>query len=225
MQRIRTENVNTAETFNGVFEDNLDLFDSYKNIAFYDKSLELGLFEDASYLDYGCGGGRSLDAARAGHPGLKVYGVDISDVVIKKNQELYPACGFLEVDAFWSGDLKADHILSSHTFEHLEDPLAMMKKLWERANKSLTVIVPNEDSWNNCEQHLWRFDKSSFAETKPSLVLAGIINRAANRELIFHWRKDEDIRRSKCRFALKILRKHSLIGLIKIFLRILGIYK
>ena len=35
MERIRETNINTAETFNEVFESKIDWFDSYNNIIYW----------------------------------------------------------------------------------------------------------------------------------------------------------------------------------------------
>lgn len=226
MERIRQKNVNTSETFNEVFSKKFNLYDSYQNIYYYNDALGLSLFDGDSYLDFGCGGGEPLSRVKRDHQNLLVVGVDISDFVICQNKSLFPECVFYTTDEFSRNFLKIDHILSSHTFEHVENPMETAAYLLSRANKSLTIIVPNEDSWKECEQHLWRFDKNSFDSLNPSLKITGLINRGANKELIFHWDKTGGSgRKSKFLFNFRKIFRHHPIGLLKIFLRKFKIIK
>jgi SAM-dependent methyltransferase len=226
MERIRQKNVNTSETFNEVFARKFDLYNSYKNIGYYNNALSLALFSGESYLDFGCGGGEPLSRIKRDCQNLRVIGVDISDFVINRNKDIFPECDFYTTNEFSRNFFKIDHVLSSHTFEHVENPLEMAAYLLSRANKSLTIIVPNEDSWKECEQHLWRFDKHSFDSLNPSLKISGLINRGANMELIFHWDKvGEAGKRSNLLFNFRKIFRHNPIGLLKIFLRKFKIIK
>lgn len=221
MKRIRSKNVNTTETFDEVFQSNIGYYNSYGNIRYYNKSLGLKLFDASSYLDYGCGGGIQLQGLVDSRPGLRVMGVDISEFVIAKNKSLYPDCFFFTVDSFWETEAGADNILSSHTFEHVEDPLVVAKKLLDRCGKSLTIIVPHEESWAECEQHIWKFDLNSFKQLNPTLVTTGLTNRAGNTELIIHWRKDGKRFSLFLMFVfhLRKLYKNHPIGMLKVILK------
>jgi len=228
MKRIREKNINTANTFNLAFQDNFSVFNNYKNILFYNKFLQLNLFNSGSYLDYGCGGGEALSKIKANHPNSQVFGVDISDYVIKKNSELFKGISFLTIEDYYKNNLNIDNILSSHTFEHIEDPIFIAKQLLERINKKFIIIVPYKDSWQECEQHLWCFNEHSFDILKPTWVMKGIINRAANRELIFCWDKDNS--NKKLIYPVFIYEwlmfyKHHPIGLLKIFLKKIKVLK
>lgn len=207
MKRIRENNINTSSHFDGVFKDNFCLYDSYKNIEYYDKQLNLGIFKGNSYLDYGCGNGNALARLKKKYSKNNIYGVDISPFVIKENRNIFPDVIFLTIDEFDSQNVKFDHILSSHTFEHVENPLITARKLFDRAIKSLTIIVPYKDSWSECEQHIWEFSADSFGELQPTLTIVGLTNEGGNTELLFHWRKS--------RFSSSAHIRHLLFPLIK----------
>lgn len=224
MKRIREKNINTSETFNEVFSYNFDYFNSYKNIFLYDKLLGLNLFLVESYMDYGCAGGKELSLLKEKMKIETVIGVDISDYVIKKNKELFKDCTFFTVDDFFKVDFKIDTIVSTHTIEHVDDPIFLVEQLLKRANKCLLIIVPCEDSWKDCEQHLWRFDKKSFDVLKPTVVLKGLTNRASNTELIFIWKKDKKIKKTLLFIFpfIKIFRQ-SFVGFLKNILKFLNL--
>lgn len=189
MKRIIKENINTAEHFDQFFKKNFDVYDSYKNIVFYDKLLGSKMFRGASYLDFGCAGGTSLAKIKEKFPTLSVIGVDISAYCIEANKEKFPVCSFYTDKDFFQTDFSVDNILSSHTIEHLENPIETIKYLLGRTKSSVLVIVPYQDSWRG-EEHLWTFDEKSFISLNPTLACKGLANESKNTELIFYWKKE-----------------------------------
>ncbi len=190
MRRIRGKNLNSGEYFDQVFRHNFDLYDNYQNIKHYDSKYGLGLFSGDSYLDYGCGGGWGLSEIKKEKPHLNIYGVDISEYCISQNRKKYPTCNFLTVEEFTKSNFPIGHILSSHTLEHVDDPKNLAAYLLGRAGSTLTIIVPYKNSWSDCAEHLWRFNRRSFDFLKPTLVIRGLTNQAGNTEIVFHWEKD-----------------------------------
>ncbi len=156
-------------------------------------------------MDYGCGGGAPLAGVKKRFDLAEAAGVDISDYAIRKNKELFPECEFFTVDEFWKNNRRYDNILSSHTFEHIENPLLIAEKLLQNCKESFTIIVPCGDSWKDCEQHLWRFDRHSFDKLRPTFAVGGLTNWAGNSELIFHWAKNRKV--SRLTLALFRIRK------------------
>jgi SAM-dependent methyltransferase len=222
MERIRKKNINTKEEFDELFVKDFGIYDSYKNIKFYDSALNLGLFRGGSYLDYGCGNGNALNGLAVENPGVKCKGVDISEFVIDKNKKLFSNIDFYTLDEFWKNQIMTDHILSSHTFEHLEDPGKIAEKLLKRAGKTFTIIVPYKDSWKECEQHVWKYYKTSFDYLQPTMVKIGLTNKAGNTEIIYHWDKQKT-NHVGILFCLKKIPRENYIGLIKIIFKKLEI--
>jgi SAM-dependent methyltransferase len=220
MERLIAKNINTAEHFNQVFQKNLDIYDSYKNIVFYNRLLGAKMFSGESYLDYGCGGGHSLHNLKKKFPKLAVTGVDISDYCILENRKNYSDCQFLTVNDFLNSNLQVDAILSAHTIEHVEDPIGLIKTLLLRARSSLLIIIPYKDSWGGNEEHLWRFDKNSFAELNPSLVLCGLTNQAGNTELLIFWNKNKHLKIGdlifKINFFVMVIFKNLFNGVFRV---------
>jgi len=228
MRRIRDINVNTQETFNEVFKNNFFTYDDYKNIKYYNRILRLDLFSSYSFLDYGCGNGNALSGIKKKYKSLRVFGVDISNFVIDKNRQLFPDCEFLTVEDFSERNMEFDSILSSHTFEHVEDPMFLAEFLLSKAKKNFIIIVPDRDSWAECEQHIWRFDKGSFDKLKPTFKIRGLINRAGNTELLFFWSKNKKYLNffiALLLFPLFNVFRNNYIGVVKKILKHLDIRK
>lgn len=218
MKRIRKNNINTGAHFDCVFKDNFCLYDSYKNIEYYNRQLNLGIFSGDSYLDYGCGNGNSLAYLKMKYPNINICGADISLFVIQENKKLFPGVAFVSIDDLNNQNIKFDHILSSHTLEHVENPLDTAQKLLEMASSTLTIIVPYKDSWSECEEHVWKFDKRSFKKLKPSLVVVGLTNEGGNAELLYYWNKSYALNRGfidRLTFFFKKQSKQNLKGLLK----------
>lgn len=216
MKRIRQKNINTREHFNEVFQEKPQLYDSYKNILFYNKALNLNLFS-GKYLDYGCGNGDPLNKLKNIYNDLDIIGVDLSDEVINKNKIKYQNCTFITTDEFWDKPIEVNSIVSTHTFEHIENPKEILTNLLKLTDK-LFIIVPYEDSWKECAQHIWRYDLNSFDFIKPDLALPGLINEAGNQEVIYYWNKNKvDYNKNKIKltFFIRKLKYHKYIGVIK----------
>lgn len=192
MKRIREHNINTSEHFDAVFAENPNQYNSYKNIQCYDKILNLGLFKERSYLDFGCGNGNALNEIAENNPTLKITGVDISKKVISENKKRFQLCNFKTTEEFFNNKEAYDVTLSSHTFEHLDDPIDTASKLLSVTNKKMLIIVPYKDSWALCPQHLWVFDSKSFDSLSPTVFLSGFTNRAGYTEALYFWDKSRN---------------------------------
>lgn len=96
-------------------------------------------------LDFGCGNGVYLERIKRLHPNWKLFGFDNSEFACKETR----AKGF-EV---WSGDLTTAEIPSgyfdivylSHVIEHLNDPKATLKKIFNilKPDGKVIIITPN----------------------------------------------------------------------------------
>ncbi len=224
MKRIRKENINTGEHFDKVFQASPELYDSYQNIEFYNTALNLHLF-DGQYTDYGCGNGEPLYKASTRHHLTAVMGVDISSSIIETNKQKYPSITFMTVDEYMNKNLEADTIISTHTFEHVEDPHTLAQQLLKRARKRFFIIVPYKDSWKECDEHVWRYDRHSFDSLDPSYALPGITNRGGNTEILYFWDKEKKHHQSlltRMVFFIKKIPHHSHRGLIKKYLALLS---
>lgn len=216
MRRIRSNNINTAEHFDELFSEHFETYNSYKNITHYNTLLHLHLFDSASYGDYGCGNGGALSELKTKYNIPSVYGIDISDEVIKKKMK-YETIHFLTTQEYLSSPITLETTVSTHTFEHLDDPKSTVHILLQNTQK-LFIIVPYKESWGECPEHVWMFDTQSFSYLKPDLALPGIINEAGYRELCFYWSRSKHFTLTP--FALflakiRILYNSSYLGILK----------
>ncbi len=97
-----------------------------------------------SVLDFGCGSGAYLQAAKTARPALSAYGTD----VLKSDR--FPAQEMAWVDG---DDLPAlppvDYVTMGHVLEHLRDPVGTIGQLALRIapGGSLWIATPNADSF------------------------------------------------------------------------------
>ncbi len=223
MKRIRSNNINTQEHFNDVFKEDLFRYNSYENIKFYNKTLfNKSMFSYNTYLDYGCGGASGMNSVKDVHPSTRFIGVDISSFVVRENKKRFPQCDFYEVEELLNSDSKFDVVLSSHTFEHIQNPLEIASLLLKKTNKIMIIIVPYADSWNECGEHLWEYDKHSFDSLAPTSVYIGLTNKAGNTEIIYVWdKRGKKKKKSKLLFNIKKIPKQSFLGLLRRLFRLI----
>ena len=124
---------------------------------------------------------------------MHVIGVDISDAIINENMSRYPGVEFMTLDQYIKSDVIVDHIVTTHTVEHVDAPADLVEDFINIAQKDVTVIVPYKDSWIECEEHMWMFDETSFQNisVRP-IVIMGKTNKAGNTELLFYFCKNEE---------------------------------
>lgn len=222
MKRIRNENINTGEHFDELFTEQKDVYSSYNQIKLYDTLFSLGLFAEGTILDYGCGNANSL-AQIVTEKKLQGIGVDISSTIIQKNKNDFPTLIFKTVEEFNSSVTISETVICTHTLEHTDNPLEIAEKLLSVATKKLFIIVPYKESWNKCPEHLWEFDKNSFNSLSPTLVLVGKVNEAGYTEIMYFWDKTSKKKPDlllKTLYTIKLIKHHSLKGIIKKILHI-----
>ena len=104
-------------------------------------------------VDLGCGLAHSAHAIRMINPRLLVIAIDISEVALKRAKELYgddEQLLFIVADAgnIPLRDNIADVVMSFETYEHLENPVKMLKEAHRilREGGTLLVSTPNARS-------------------------------------------------------------------------------
>ena len=111
---------------------------------FYLKKIEKYLNQKGKLLDYGCGVGRVMNAAR--QRGWTVVGYDIDCETTKKVEKVYNfeiKCGPFE-DVDWGGH-RFDVVYLHHVLEHVKNPVRTIRTLRDLLNEKayLFVGVPN----------------------------------------------------------------------------------
>jgi 2-polyprenyl-3-methyl-5-hydroxy-6-metoxy-1,4-benzoquinol methylase len=117
------------------------VFAGWSELQRYEQDGEAGYgCPSATIHDWGCGFGSGTALLQATFPTSAVVGYDYSPDVIEMARDYWPVIDFLVGDIREAGD-KADIIFTSHTIEHMQDPVAIIERLrglccW------LVVVVP-----------------------------------------------------------------------------------
>jgi 2-polyprenyl-3-methyl-5-hydroxy-6-metoxy-1,4-benzoquinol methylase len=118
-----------------------------KRLDFISDALKSKVGPDAKVLDVGCGNG--VISRHLGKLGFNVLGIDVSEATIEKARSLntLPNVWFDVISAeklVAQGDT-FDAIICSEVLEHLDNPSALLKVLYQSLKKDgiLVVTVPN----------------------------------------------------------------------------------
>lgn len=132
----------------------------------------------ATVVDVGCGNGDLLRGLREVGPAQwKLLGIDISQAAVEalRSSGIEGHAGRFEEMA-WRGP--ADLVLLLQTIEHVDDPMATLKKAWEvlEPGGALVVETPSLDGWDaawfrrrhwggwHAPRHWTLFDRRTLAE-------------------------------------------------------------
>lgn len=159
MVRIKEDNVNTEEFWDG--EHGKAQPHNHAIKSQFERFFTWGYIpsdQSVSILDIGCGQALHFQELKVKYPLVSWSGLDISQVVMDKNKEICPEATFIKKDIM-TEDLGQDYdyIVSMHTFEHLEDPLAVLQKCIKHARKDVIICVPYGDAWGNDRTHVHKF--------------------------------------------------------------------
>ena len=156
---------NPIENERWLFHFDAQTISFYADIAVY-LAERLDGYHTYSLLDVGPHTGSGLAILRLMHHPLTtsrikfdpVTGVDIDPVFRSRAQQLFPDIEALEGDVFDIVDRKWDLVLSSHTIEHVKDPLKLLGKLEKLANKGVIIACPFEEA----DLIEWHFSRITY---------------------------------------------------------------
>ncbi len=117
------------------------------------------LASGASVVDLGCGQGTLLEAVRALPLSLRLYGCDLSPVLVAHTRQRVPDAVVREADveALPFDDAEFDAAFFTEVLEHLLEPLKGLREIHRvlKPGGWLLVSVPNRD-WFHFEAYLAR---------------------------------------------------------------------
>lgn len=159
----RDKNINTKAYWNERYfkiKDNIPAIPSVDNFFRFDF---LPKDEEFTALDIGCGTATHYPAIHAKFPKVKFTGADISSFATVFNKKHYKFAEFLDLDIEKQELTNVyDYVISAHTFEHLNDPIAATEKCIKVARKQVIICVPYKDSWSYEQEHM-----HTFSEAEP----------------------------------------------------------
>jgi len=118
-----------------------------KRLKFIVDALKESIPADGIVLDVGCGNG--IISRGLGAQGFNVYGIDVSDKAIAKARQMntYPNVRFdvINAEQLVADGKTYDGVVCSEVLEHLTDPSALLKVLYQslKPEGRLIVTVPN----------------------------------------------------------------------------------
>jgi 2-polyprenyl-3-methyl-5-hydroxy-6-metoxy-1,4-benzoquinol methylase len=159
MVKIKEENINTKNFWN---EKHSQRQPHNRNIADqFNRFFSMGFLpsnEEFSLLDIGCGNADHFDKLSKKYPLVKWFGTDLSSVITEKNKSLFPRGTFRCIDIEKEEiNENFDYIVSMHTFEHLSDPVAVVKNIINHCRKNVIILVPYATAWNGDKSHVHSF--------------------------------------------------------------------
>lgn len=115
-------------------------------------------------MDCGCAKGDGTTVLVQRFPNSKVSGFDFSKVAISEAQATYPDVDYFVSD-FLTLDREADVLISSHCFEHLEDPLRALHHLTRKARRYVVLLLPFRERFPGDSEHRWIVHAQTYPET------------------------------------------------------------
>jgi len=113
--------------------------------------------KEFTVLEVGCGTATHYPHLHEKYPQVKFTGLDISNFATAFNKR-YKFANFLELDLNKEDIVgEWDYVISSHTFEHLDDPVAAVEKCRKVAKEKVIISVPFDHYWNYDEEHIHKF--------------------------------------------------------------------
>lgn len=110
----------------------------------FSRKVVLNNFKENSVIDVGCGSGFLLEKLLEKNSGLKVSGLDISPVAIKKAQEKGLDCKLYDItEPLPFADNSFDSALLLDVLEHMFQPEPVLKEAARVARGYVYISVPN----------------------------------------------------------------------------------
>ncbi len=156
-------NLNTPEAMDERYLSQGDDFVSMENL--YEYIIQY-LPDEGKLLDAGCGIAVLLRMIRKNKPNLKLFGIDFSQVAVKRTQEYgFEARLSILPDIPYPDDC-FDIIVSTEVLEHLENPEKTVRSFNRVLRKGGLVIVsvPKDMGPDHCIEHVQDFDEKALAE-------------------------------------------------------------
>jgi len=121
--------------------------------------------EGSSVLDIGCGNGKFLRQVLLERSPTELFGIDISEVAIKKLKENGIDGLVLNAENLDNFDRQFDVVIASHLFEHIENDVGLAKNVARIAKKMVIVAVPNDCSYPEITgEHLRKYNFESLSK-------------------------------------------------------------
>ena len=165
MKLERSQNINTDHYWNDRYQE-LEQRKSTRALESTERFFRFAFLpRDKAFtvLDIGCGLAGHYHDIHKMFPLARFTGADISDHATEWNRRNVPMFEFVKLDIEKDPVPGTyDYIISSHTFEHLNDPLAATEKCVYASRVNTIICVPYKESWSYDPEHM-----HTFSETEP----------------------------------------------------------
>ena len=118
-----------------------------------------------SLLDFGCGLGDAMPVYREHFPKARLMGMDLSAAAVEKCRQHYGHLADFRQGGVDQVPDNLDVIITSNVLEHLDDDVAVVRRLREKC-RDLFVVVPYREAPLYAE-HVRAYERDRFAAVGP----------------------------------------------------------
>ena len=123
--------------------------------------LEIAADFDGTICDFGCAEGNAIPVYKQHFAKARLMGVDLSSRAIEQ-----ATARFGSMATFSAGEAitvpDCDIIISSHTFEHIDNHTEVLETLLPKCRRLLVIVPYREDPLD--PEHVRRYDEDSYAD-------------------------------------------------------------
>jgi 2-polyprenyl-3-methyl-5-hydroxy-6-metoxy-1,4-benzoquinol methylase len=153
-------NVNTREYWDGEWARNVKKFPRY-TMNRISGLIPMG----SSVIDIGCGNGKFLRKVLAEREPTELFGIDISEVAIRKVKDSGLDGLVMNAENLDSFDRQFDVVICTHIFEHVDNDTGLAKNVARIAKKMAIIAVPNDCSYPEITgEHVRKYTLESLSK-------------------------------------------------------------
>ena len=128
-------------------------------------------------LDVGCGDGAQWKKKYRpnGLKNLKISGIDISKIGIRKSREIGINAKRGKAEDIPYPDNSFDCVVCTEVIEHLERPIDAISEMMRVAKKLIIISCPDDESASSDLKHLWRISRNDIRDMVMGINMASIV--------------------------------------------------
>ena len=161
MKRTQEPQINSRRYWNYIYTTPAKMVEYWSPSQRFGRALDL-IKDGDKVIDLGCGVGVLPRMIQEKRKGCEVWGLDISDEVIRNDQVEDPDTKYMVGEVGYNSDLPDNYfnvVFCGETIEHMDYPEKLFQEAFRILKKGgiLIVTTPKEDRVRSSE-HVWYFE-------------------------------------------------------------------